>query len=58
VVNQHDFSGPDDLFEPHHDIGNQMAEPMLIHLGISREEARNRSIKLLESVGIPRQMSA
>jgi len=48
------FQDPMTSLNPIMTIGNQMAEPMLIHLGISREEARNRSIKLLESVGIPR----
>jgi oligopeptide/dipeptide ABC transporter ATP-binding protein len=35
-------------------IGRQIAETMLRHLGISRGEARRRSLELLTAVGIPR----
>jgi oligopeptide transport system ATP-binding protein len=35
-------------------IGKQLMEPMLIHLGVTKEQAKNRSIELLRMVGIPR----
>lgn len=34
-------------------IGRQIAESMITHLGIGRDEARNRAIRLLEEVGVP-----
>jgi len=48
------FQDPMTSLNPIMTIGKQMEEPMLLHLGISKNEARERSIKLLESVGIPR----
>ncbi len=48
------FQDPMTSLNPVMNIGKQMAEPMLLHLGITPKEARERSIKLLESVGIPR----
>ena len=48
------FQDPMTSLNPVMNIGKQMAEPMLLHLGITPQEARERSIKLLESVGIPR----
>jgi oligopeptide transport system ATP-binding protein len=35
-------------------IGKQLMEPMLIHLGVTKEQARNRAVELLRMVGIPR----
>jgi len=35
-------------------IGRQLMEPMLIHLGVTKEQARNRAVELLRMVGIPR----
>jgi oligopeptide/dipeptide ABC transporter ATP-binding protein len=34
-------------------IGRQIAEGMITHLGVSREEARKRATGLLEEVGVP-----
>jgi oligopeptide transport system ATP-binding protein len=35
-------------------IGKQIMEPMLIHLGVTKEQAKNRAVELLRMVGIPR----
>lgn len=35
-------------------VGRQVAEPMLLHLGLSARQARERSVELLGAVGIPR----
>jgi peptide/nickel transport system ATP-binding protein len=35
-------------------VGRQVAEPMLLHLGLSARQARERCIELLGRVGIPR----
>jgi oligopeptide/dipeptide ABC transporter ATP-binding protein len=35
-------------------IGKQLMEPMLIHMGVTKEQAKNRAIELLRMVGIPR----
>ncbi len=48
------FQDPMTSLNPVMNIGKQMAEPMILHLGITPKEARERAIKLLESVGIPR----
>ncbi|MBN2047399.1 MAG: ABC transporter ATP-binding protein [Anaerolineaceae bacterium] len=34
-------------------IGKQISEPLIAHMGMSREQARNRTINLLSMVGIP-----
>jgi peptide/nickel transport system permease protein len=34
-------------------IGSQLVEPMMVCLGISRQEAKSRALSLLERVGIP-----
>ena len=47
------FQDPMTSLNPLMTIGKQLEEPMLLHLGISKNEAQERSIKLLESVGIP-----
>jgi peptide/nickel transport system permease protein len=39
--------------DPAFTIGSQLTEPMRIALGISRAEAKDRALKLLERVGIP-----
>src|SRR5258708_13893946 len=35
-------------------IGKQIMEPMLVHVGVTNEQARNRAVELLRMVGIPR----
>jgi peptide/nickel transport system ATP-binding protein len=47
------FQDPMSSLNPVLDIGYQMAEPLRIHLGMSTEAARKRSIELLQRVGIP-----
>ena len=47
------FQDPMTSLNPIMTIGKQLEEPMLLHLGISKNEAQERSVKLLESVGIP-----
>lgn len=47
------FQDPMTSLNPIMTIGKQLEEPMLLHLDISKNEAQERSIKLLESVGIP-----
>ncbi|MFZ3150707.1 MAG: ABC transporter ATP-binding protein [Anaerolineaceae bacterium] len=48
------FQDPMTSLNPVMTIGKQMEEPLLLHMGINKEQARTRSIELLESVGIPR----
>jgi peptide/nickel transport system permease protein len=40
-------------FSPVHTIGEQLAEPLRIHKGLSEEEARKRVVELLDLVGVP-----
>jgi peptide/nickel transport system ATP-binding protein len=48
------FQEPMTSFSPIHTIGSQIAENILIHHTISKEEARQRSIEMLRLVGVPR----
>lgn len=47
------FQDPMTSLNPVLTIGNQISEAMILHLGISREEARARSLELLSLMGIP-----
>ncbi len=47
------FQDPLSSLNPVLNIGYQMAEPLRIHLGMTAEAARLRSIELLQRVGIP-----
>jgi oligopeptide transport system ATP-binding protein len=47
------FQDPMTSFNPVLTIGNQIGESSIVHLGMSPEEARQRSVELLELVGIP-----
>jgi peptide/nickel transport system ATP-binding protein len=47
------FQEPMTALNPVHTIGDQVAEPLRLHRGLTRAAARTRSISLLERVGIP-----
>ncbi|MEK6223105.1 MAG: ABC transporter ATP-binding protein [Chloroflexota bacterium] len=46
------FQDPMTSLNPVHTIGFQIAEPLMLHLGLSEEEANDRSAELLDLVGI------
>jgi peptide/nickel transport system ATP-binding protein len=46
------FQEPMTALNPVHTIGDQVAEPLRLHRGLSRDAARRRTIDLLERVGI------
>lgn len=47
------FQEPMTSLNPVMTVNNQLSEVMRLHMGLSREEARNRAIELLGMVGIP-----
>ena len=47
------FQDPMTSLNPVLTVGRQLTEPLEVHQGMSKEEARQRAIKLLELVGIP-----
>ena len=51
------FQDPMTSLNPVLTVGYQLMEPMREHLGLSREEARNKAIELLDLVGIPMAQS-
>jgi oligopeptide/dipeptide ABC transporter ATP-binding protein len=48
------FQDPMTSFNPTMTIGNQIAEGLRIHTGVSKEQARARAIEVLDLVGMPR----
>ena len=48
------FQDPMTSLNPVLTIGKQIMEPMLIHMGVTKDQARNRAVELLTMVGIPR----
>ena len=48
------FQEPMSSLSPVHTIGSQIMEAILLHLPVSRQEARKRAASMLELVGIPR----
>ena len=47
------FQDPMTSLNPVLTIGDQISEPLILHLGLSKNEARQRAIDLLKRVGIP-----
>jgi oligopeptide transport system ATP-binding protein len=47
------FQDPMTSLNPVLTVGRQLSEPLVVHMGLSWEEARRRSVELLEVVGIP-----
>ena len=47
------FQEPMTSLNPAHTIGRQIMEPLLLHKGSSRKEAREKALDLLRLVGIP-----
>jgi microcin C transport system ATP-binding protein len=47
------FQEPMSSLNPLHTVGRQVSEALMLHRGLSRSAARQRSIELLHEVGIP-----
>ena len=47
------FQEPMTAFSPVHTINNQISELLILHQGMSKEEAKKETIELLKKVGIP-----
>jgi len=47
------FQDPMTSLNPVLTIGRQISEALVVHLGMSQEQARHRTVELLEMVGIP-----
>ncbi len=48
------FQEPMNSLSPVHTIGEQITEGIILHLGVSKQEALDRAIALLREVGIPK----
>ena len=47
------FQEPGTSLNPVFKVGKQVMEPMILHQGLSKDEARRRAIELFDEVGIP-----
>jgi oligopeptide transport system ATP-binding protein len=47
------FQDPMTSLNPVYTVGNQLCEPLMLHLGLGKKEAEERAIDLLRRVGIP-----
>lgn len=47
------FQEPMTALNPVHTVGDQVAEPLRLHRGLSRREARARALELLDAVRLP-----
>jgi oligopeptide/dipeptide ABC transporter ATP-binding protein len=47
------FQEPMTSLNPIHSCGKQIMEPLILHLGLTKKEARERALELLNRVGIP-----
>jgi len=47
------FQDPMTSLNPVYTIGNQLVEPLMLHLNLTKQEAEQRAVELLKRVGIP-----
>ena len=47
------FQEPSAALNPAYTVGRQVAEPLRVHMGMSKDQARQRVIELFREVGIP-----